>query len=105
MAGDPIPTSNGSKYVIIGVATYAPEELKFLDKVDSSHSNWGMEWTVAVFDVMECKSMSDIPKFVPQLPVMSQTPVVEVWVGGELIDVRTGLRMTLEALQKIGILS
>ena len=66
---DPIPKFSGSKFVIIGIATYAQEELGLLDRVENSHSLWDHQWHVAVFDVTEWESPADAHKFVTQMPV------------------------------------
>jgi hypothetical protein len=104
-ADDPIPKSTGSKFVIIGIATYAPEELGLLDRVENSHSQWEHQWRVAVFDVAEWESSADARKFVTQIPVVTQTPILEMWIDGKVVDTKAGLRMVQESLQKSGLLS
>src|SRR5262245_53105905 len=66
LPGDPRHTSNKSRYLILGVATYSPDDLRLLDEVESSHAQWEQHWNVAVFDVMECKDMADVRQFTPQ---------------------------------------
>ena len=102
---DPIPQSTGSKFVIIGIATYAPEELGLLDRVENSHSLWENQWQVAVFDMTEWESSTDTRKFVTQIPLITQTPILEMWIDGKVVDTKAGLRMVQESLQKSGLLS
>jgi hypothetical protein len=102
---DPIPQSIGSKFVIIGVATYAQEELGLLDRLENAHSLWENQWEVAVFDLAEWESSADARRFVTQIPVVTQTPVLEIWIDGKAADSKTGLRMVQESMQKLGLLS
>jgi len=104
-ANAPIPTSTGSKLAIIGVATYAQEELGLLDRLENSHTLWEHQWQVAVFDVTEWTNSADAHRFVPQTAVVTQTPVLEIWIDGKVVDSKTGLRMVQESLQNFGILS
>jgi hypothetical protein len=104
-ANDPIPASSGSKFVIIGIATYAQEELGLLDRVENSHSLWENEWEIAVFDVMEWEKPADARKFLTQIPVVTQTPILEMWIDGKVADAKVGLRMVQESLQKSGLLT
>jgi hypothetical protein len=83
---DPIPKSIGSKFVIIGIATYAQDELGLLDRVENSHSLWEHQWQVAVFDVSEWQSSADARKFVTQIPVIAQTPILEMWIDCGLTE-------------------
>jgi hypothetical protein len=102
---DPIPKSTGSKFVIIGIATYAQEELGLLDRLENSHSLWESQWQVAVFDVAEWQSSADARRYVTQIPVISQTPILETWIDGNIVDTKAGLRMVQESLQKSGLLT
>jgi hypothetical protein len=102
---DPIPKSAGSRFVIIGVATYAQEELGLLDRLENSHSLWEHQWQVAVFDVTEWESPADARKFVTQIPVVAQTPILEMWIDGKVVDAKAGLRKVQESLQQCGLIS
>ncbi|MBI2805169.1 MAG: hypothetical protein HYX68_09355 [Planctomycetes bacterium] len=102
---DPIPTTSESKFVIIGIASYAPDEMALLDRLENAHAVWEQDWEVAVFDVMEWKSSADACKFVTQIPAATQTPILEMWIDGKVVDTKTGLRLVQESLQKFGILS
>jgi hypothetical protein len=103
-ANAPIPTS-GSNFVIIGVATYAQEELGLLDRLENSHSLWEHQWEVAVFDVMEWMSSADAHRFVSQTAGVTQTPILEMWIDGKVVDTKAGLRMVQELLLKSGLLA
>lgn len=104
-ANDPIPSSGGSKLIILGIATYAPEELGLLDRVENSHALWEQQWEVAVFDVTEWDSAAEARKFVTQSPTVTQTPILETWVDGKIVDTKSGLHMVQESLQKSGLIS
>jgi|SRR6516165_2227405 hypothetical protein len=92
-------------YVILGVASYAPNELRLLDDVEAAHPRWAANVTVVVFDVMQCTDMDEMRRYVPPFAVVSQTPVVAVWDRGKRVAAETGLRQTREALQKAGVLT
>jgi hypothetical protein len=103
MPGDAVP--NSGKYIILGVATYAPDELRLLDEVEATHPQWEKTAKVVVFDIMECKDMVEVRRYVPPFAVVAQTPVVALWEGGKLVASQTGLRMTREVLQNGGLLT
>ncbi|HLN32455.1 MAG TPA: hypothetical protein VK395_32305 [Gemmataceae bacterium] len=102
LPSDPVPSDG--KYIILGIATYSPEELQLLDDVEAAHQHWDKASKVVVFDVMECRDMNDMRGYVPPLGVVVQTPVVAFWDGGKLVESQTGLRMTRELLQNRGLL-
>jgi hypothetical protein len=101
----PIPKSSESKFVIIGVASYAQEELALLDRLENSRALWEHQWEVAVFDVTEWTSLADAHRFVPHTAAVTQTPVLEIWIDGKVVDAKTGLRMVQESLQNSGLLN
>lgn len=103
--GDPIPSAIGSKLAIIGIASYAPDELGLLDRVENSHALWEHAWQVAVFDVSEWQSSADARKFLTQAQVPLQTPVLEMWIDGKKVDGKAGMHAVQESLQKSGLLS
>jgi hypothetical protein len=100
--GSAVPTTG--KYVIIGVATYSPDELRLLDDLEAAHARWGGTSKVVVFDVLDCNDMNDMRKHVPSLMVVVQTPVVAFWDGGKLVASQTGLHLRHEVLHKAGLL-
>lgn len=102
--GAPIP--NTGKYVIIGVATYAPDDLKLLDDVNATHAQWQGEFTIAVFDMLECKDLCDVQNYVPSPsfgPVV-QTPLVAFWDKGSPLALQVGLHKSREILRQTGVL-
>lgn len=105
VADEPTPAASESRYVILGIASYAPDELRLLDELESSHPQWHGQWQVAVFDLMECTSPAEVQRFAPQSAAVVQSPAVEIWEGGRLLEANSGLRSTREALRKHGILS
>jgi len=102
MPSDPVPSAG--KYVVLGIATYSPEELQLLDDLEAAHEQWERSSKVVVFDVMACRDMNEMREYVPPFRVVVQTPVVALWDGGKLVESRTGLRMTRELLQNRGLL-
>lgn len=99
----PIPATKN--YAIIGVASYAPDELGLLDRVENAHALWDRQWQVAVFDVMEWQSPADAHKYLRQAQAPSQTPVLEMWLDGKLAESRMGLRPVHECLQASGLIT
>jgi hypothetical protein len=102
---DPIPKFSGSKFVIIGIASYAQEELGLIDRVENAHSLWEHQWQVAVFDLMEWEKSGDAKRYLTQIPVVVQTPVLEMWIDGKIVETKAGFRMVQESLQKFGLVS
>jgi hypothetical protein len=103
MARSPVPKRG--KYVIIGVATYSPDDLRLLDEVEAAYRQWQKKSKIVVFDLMECKDMCDVREYVPPFSEVVQTPVVALWDSGKPIAFQTGLRMTREVLQNAGLLT
>lgn len=100
--GSTVPRSG--QYVVIGVATYAPEELRLLDDMEAAFPQWGKTSKVAVFDVLDCKNMDDMRRHLAPFMIAKQTPVVALWNNGKLIASQTGLHMTHEVLRGAGFL-
>jgi hypothetical protein len=100
----PGPIPGAGKYVILGIASYSRDELKLLDEVEASHSNWEQDFKIVVFDVMDCKDMVDITEYAPPFSAVTQTPIISLWEGGRPVNSKTGLRMTRETLQGAGVL-
>ena len=100
----PGPLPSSGKFLILGVATYSPAELRLLDEVEAAHARWKNTTTVYVFDMTQCQSMSDVRGYVPPFFAVVQTPVVVWGDGGKEIAAETGLRMTQDVLTRAGIL-
>jgi hypothetical protein len=99
---DPVPCDG--KYIIIGIASYSPRDLRLLDDVDAAYALWKDAAKVAVFDLMECRDMNDVGRFLLNAVDVRQTPVVEIWDDGQLVTFQTGLPMTHKVLQNAGLL-
>jgi hypothetical protein len=97
-----IPPSG--EYVVIGVATYAPDELALLDDVNAAHSAWSETAHVDVFDVLDCRVSSDFDKFLPGVTDVRRTPIVGVWKDGRLVDHDAGIYRVRKLLANYGIL-
>jgi hypothetical protein len=102
LPGAPVPDEG--EYVILGVASYSPDELQLLDEVEAVHHQWAASSKVAVFDLTTCKGMTDMKGYLPPLSVVAQSPVVALWDRGKLIASTTGLHMTRELLRNRGLL-
>jgi hypothetical protein len=98
------PISCDGKYVVIGIASYSPHDLQLLDEVDGAYALWKDVAKVAVFDLVECRDMSEVQRFLQNPVEIRQTPVVEIWEGGRLITFQTGLPKTHKVLQNAGLL-
>lgn len=104
VSGTPIP--NTGKYIVIGVATFAPDDLKLLDEVNATYPEWRGEFKIAVFDMMQCKDICDVQNYVPSpafVPAI-QTPVVAFWDKGSPLATQVGLHKTREMLRQTGVL-
>jgi hypothetical protein len=102
MLDDPVPVDG--KYIIIGIASYSPLGLRLLDEIEAAYGLWKDVATIAVFDLMECKNVNDVWRFLQKNHDVRQTPAVEIWDGGEFITFKTGLPATREVLRKAGVL-
>lgn len=92
------------KHVILGVASYSPQELELLDEIDANHARWKHAYTVYVFDVSGCQSMSDLERYLPGSQNVDQTPIVGVWPGNGRARLSTGLRATHDLLESFNLL-
>jgi len=84
----PIP-SRGN-FVTIGIAAgYSLDELRLLDELSAALQG-EKEDTVEIFDVSALKSMEEFQAFIPGIASAYQTPVVGLWVHGNLRERKTG---------------
>jgi len=102
------------KYVLIGVATYSPEELELLDQVNAAHTDWPSSGTVAVFNLLECQNPCQVLEYYghPPLPPSTgtsgrdsfgqplQSPVVGIWDGPQFIALVAGLHEAQRLLRE-----
>jgi hypothetical protein len=102
VVGDPVPCDG--KYIIIGIASYSPHDLRLLDEIDAAYALWKDVAKVSVFDLMECRDMNDVGRFLLNAVDVRQTPVVELWDDGQLVTFQTGLPMTHKVLRNAGFL-
>jgi hypothetical protein len=89
------------KYILIGVASYSPDELQLLDAVDAAYPAWRGTAKVAVFDLTECKDPRGVlahysppPPYPPPVPLSFnsvQSPIVGIWDGAARMALVTGL--------------
>ncbi len=99
-----IPQSG--KHFIIGIATYSASELSLLDQLEESLGSSKSETLdVEVFDVLDCKKMSDFQRFIPGIGGVHRTPVIGVISDGKLIDHATGLSDVTNALRRFNVLN
>lgn len=95
--------SPSGRSVILGVASYSPNELQMLDEMDASDGI--ARFDVQVFDVMNCRSHDDFGRFIPDAPKrVEQSPVVGVYEDGQLVRFETGLHCVRETLNRLGLL-
>jgi hypothetical protein len=100
----PLPPS--VRHFIIGVATYAADELGLLDELDSALGKGKDETTdVAVFDVLDCERMTDFQRYIPGIDGVYDTPVIGVIMDGKLIDRATGLSGVLSTLRRFNVIA
>ncbi|MFL5241091.1 MAG: hypothetical protein ACJ8FY_03200 [Gemmataceae bacterium] len=99
------PIAQSGKRFILGVAIYSATEMSLLDQLEKSLDNGKSETPdVEVFDVLDCKSMSDFEKYIPGINGVYRTPVIGVILDGKLIDYATGLSDVKETLHRFNVL-
>lgn len=97
--GQPVLT-NGRR-LLIGVATYSVYDLKLLDIVHAHLTSQkpfagdapisaDEPLTIDVFDILDCQTQSDFERYIPGIGPISQSPVVGLWVDGELQEKAIG---------------
>jgi len=100
----PIPRSG--RHFIIGIASYAREELRLLDELDHVLEKPTPETlNIEVFDVLNCKQMSDFERFIPGIDGVYHTPVIGVISDGKLIDKATGRADVVATLRRFHVLN
>jgi hypothetical protein len=93
------------EHFIIGIATYAANELDLLDQLeDALQGRAAAPPDVEVFDVLDCQTPSDFRKFIPGMDAVHRTPVIGVIADGKLIDQATGLAEVASALRRFRVL-
>jgi hypothetical protein len=94
------------RHFIIGVATYSIPELELLDNLEDSLGTAVREVSdVQVFDVLDCKTMTDFGRFIPGVSSVFRTPVIGVIIDGRLVDQATGLPDVETALHRFHVLN
>jgi hypothetical protein len=102
--GESIPRIG--RHFIIGVATYSAPELALLDQIEAIlNQGEPQAMDVEVFDVLECKTMSDFEAFIPGIDSVYRTPILGVMSDGKLIDQATGLAEVAAVLHRFHLLS
>ena len=103
-AGEPLPVSG--RLFIIGIASYAPAELKLLDQLEDVLSRAAPKMIdVEVFDVLSCKEKGDFGGFIPGINGVYRTPILGVISNGTLIDQATGLSDVVTTLYRFDVLN
>jgi hypothetical protein len=100
---EPIPAGT---FLILGAASYSPEELQLLDDIDAMHQKWAADIArIDVFNLLDCHSQQDFRRFLPGLQIdVCQSPVLGTWNDRQLQSVVTGLAATRLRLQAVGVL-
>lgn len=89
--GDHVPPTG--IWLLIGVATYSTEDMKFLDGVAEDLKRSQLPSShVAVFNAGNISTMAEYNAFVPGIGDVYQTPVVGLWNDGELSSKAWGHR-------------
>jgi len=99
------PLASGT-VVVLGVASYSPEELTLLDDIDARYDHRPPDITrVDVFNVLDCHSQQDFQKFLPgSQSDVHQTPVLGIWIDQQLQSIVTGLAAVRKTLASLGML-
>jgi hypothetical protein len=89
--GSAMPIQNGAT---IGIAFYSLPDLEFLDRLVLARPNiaGSSSESIAIFDVLSCKTMEDFEKFIPGIGAVYQTPVVGIWKNGCVVEKGIGAK-------------
>jgi hypothetical protein len=79
---DPIPASG--RRLLLGVATWSVHDMELLDELARVLQAGCQSIIVDVFNVVHCSSPADLERFTPGVGKVFHTPVVGLWVDGEL---------------------
>lgn len=82
--GDTIP--NAGRRLLVGIAaSYSTIDLHFLDQLEAACEAGAVGSDhIDVFDIDSCESVSDLGICIPGIGQVYQTPVVGVWVDGNI---------------------
>lgn len=103
-AGGRLPST--ARCFILGIATYSADDLKLLDDIEESLQDRGSDAVrIDVFDVVDCRQMSDFSRYIPGIERVYRTPVIGVFVDGKLIDQATGISDVSNTLRRFNVLN
>jgi hypothetical protein len=80
--GEPID-AQGAR-LLIGVATWSEQDMRWLDALSVRAARHLDTVRLDVFNVAECKSPHEFARYIPGIGQVFHTPVVGLWVGGQL---------------------
>lgn len=73
--------------LILGVATYSLYDLRLLDEiVEAQRGGVFRPRRVGVFDILECKKMTDVHRYLPSVDAIASTPVLATYSSGRISD-------------------
>lgn len=76
-----------------------------MDQIEAALDRLGAEApAIEVFDVLDCESMGDFEKFIPGIGEVFCTPVLGVFIDGNLIDHADGLSEVIAVLRRFHVL-
>jgi len=87
----PSPPEKGQR-VLIGAAFYSLYDLELLDAITARLRERPHEERIEIFDVMSCKSQADFEACLPGIGKVVKTPVVGIWIDGDLSEKASGNR-------------
>ena len=94
--GDPIALS--PQRLLVGAATYAFQDLRLLDRIDSYARNHVHSLRVDVFNTLDVSSHADFARYIPGLGEVYHTPVAGLWEVGRFVTGGSG-RNAIELIQ------
>ena len=100
-----VPIPQLGRLFIIGVASYASDELSLLDELEGALEDSQLNADTEVFDILDCQDMGDFARFIPGVNGVYRTPVVGVVSDGRLVDQATGLDDVKSTLHRFSVLS
>jgi hypothetical protein len=79
------------RWILVGFAPYSLPELELLDKIkEALERSLTRREKVQIFNVLDCKTMADLEKYIPGIGNVCHTPVVGIWQNGVLIQKASG---------------
>ena len=90
--GDPW-TAVGERFLVGVAAAYSVHDLKLMDDIDAGvRSGHIVSSAVDIFDISNIGNMSEFEEYIPGMTPVTQSPVLGIWVDGQLTERLQGFK-------------